>query len=45
MMIPIFVDGEVRGFGGRYIPGEYDNPNFTPPKYLNSPESPIFKKR
>mmetsp|Transcript_18377 Transcript_18377/g.38258 ORF Transcript_18377/g.38258 Transcript_18377/m.38258 type:complete len:1128 (-) Transcript_18377:66-3449(-) len=45
MMIPIFVDGVVKGFGGRYIPGDYDNPNFTPPKYLNSPESPIFKKR
>jgi DNA primase len=35
--------GDVIGFGGRILPGE-DYGNFDPPKYLNSPETPLYKK-
>lgn len=34
--------GNVVGFSGRYFGKE--DPNFKPPKYLNSPETPVFKK-
>ncbi len=32
--------GEIRGFGGRIL-----QPNERAPKYLNTPETPIFRKR
>jgi DNA primase len=35
--------GDVIGFGGRILPGE-DYGDFEPPKYLNSPETPLYKK-
>lgn len=39
--------GRVVAFGGRVLPDHMrqpDNPDFKPPKYLNSPDSPIFHK-
>ncbi|MBL8724134.1 MAG: DNA primase [Planctomycetes bacterium] len=49
VMFPIEDErGRVVGFGGRIVPGgpgsEPDG-DYTPPKYLNSPESPLFHKR
>ena len=42
LMFPIFDRRDrVVGFGGRRMPGADDDT----PKYLNSPESPVFKKR
>jgi DNA primase len=35
--------GDVIGFGGRILPG-IDYGDFDPPKYYNSPESPLYKK-
>jgi DNA primase len=35
--------GDVIGFGGRVLPG-LDYGDFDPPKYLNSPETPLYKK-
>ena len=35
--------GDVIGFGGRILPDE-DYGDFDPPKYLNSPETPLYKK-
>jgi DNA primase len=35
--------GDVIGFGGRVLPG-LDYGDFEPPKYYNSPESPLYKK-
>ncbi|MFA9445975.1 DNA primase [Egicoccus sp. AB-alg6-2] len=35
--------GDVIGFGGRILPG-LDYGDFDPPKYLNSPETPLYKK-
>jgi DNA primase len=35
--------GDVIGFGGRVLPG-IDFGDFEPPKYLNSPETPLYKK-
>jgi len=35
--------GAVIGFGGRILPG-IDHGDFEPPKYLNSPETPLYKK-
>jgi DNA primase len=35
--------GDVIGFGGRILP-ELDYGDFDPPKYLNSPETPLYKK-
>ncbi|MEX2324455.1 MAG: DNA primase [Nitriliruptoraceae bacterium] len=35
--------GDVIGFGGRVLP-ELDYGDFTPPKYLNSPETVLYKK-
>jgi DNA primase len=41
-MFPIVdMHGRVAGFGGRSMPGEGDGDG---PKYMNSPESPIFQK-
>ncbi|MBM4060616.1 MAG: DNA primase [Planctomycetes bacterium] len=49
LMFPIEDErGRTVGFGGRIVPGvpgsEGDG-DYKPPKYLNSPESPIFNKR
>ncbi len=35
--------GDVIGFGGRILPG-LDYGDFEPPKYYNSPETPLYKK-
>jgi DNA primase len=35
--------GDVIGFGGRILPG-VDHGDFEPPKYLNSPETPLYHK-
>jgi len=35
--------GDVIGFGGRILPG-LDYGDFDPPKYLNSPETALYKK-
>jgi DNA primase len=35
--------GDVIGFGGRILP-DLDYGDFEPPKYLNSPETPLYKK-
>jgi DNA primase len=35
--------GDVIGFGGRVLPG-LDYGDFEPPKYLNSAETPLYKK-
>jgi DNA primase len=35
--------GDVIGFGGRILPG-IDYGDFEPPKYLNSPETPLYRK-
>lgn len=40
--------GRIVAFGGRVVPGSRHaegSADFKPPKYLNSPESPIFNKR
>jgi DNA primase len=40
--------GRVVGFGGRLLPGgpgSESNGDYTPPKYINSPESAYFHKR
>jgi len=40
LMFPIFdVQGRVRGFGARQLKDEKDQP-----KYINTPESPVFRK-
>ncbi|GMH68795.1 hypothetical protein TL16_g05008 [Triparma laevis f. inornata] len=45
LIIPITNENnDVIGFSGRLLPSDNFNPNFTPPKYLNSPSSPIFSK-
>jgi len=36
--------GRVVAFGGRLLPGAAVNPENPPPKYLNSAESPVFRK-
>ena len=46
LMFPIFIDTKrIAGFGGRIVPGVND-PAFEEqaPKYLNSPETPIYQK-
>lgn len=35
--------GKVVAFGGRIFK-EQKNPNFTPPKYMNSPQTPLYDK-
>jgi DNA primase len=37
------LSGDVIGFGGRILP-ELDYGDFEPPKYYNSPETPLYKK-
>lgn len=50
-MVPIFdrTGQKVVGFGGRilpvYIEEASQSNNFKPPKYLNSPETPVFQKK
>jgi DNA primase len=44
LMFPVHdPGGDVIGFGGRILP-ELDYGDFDPPKYLNSPETPLYKK-
>lgn len=44
LVFPILdLSGDPIGFGGRVVPG-LDYGDHTPPKYLNTPETPIFKK-
>jgi DNA primase len=44
LMFPVHdPGGDVIGFGGRILPG-LDYGDFEPPKYLNSPETPLYKK-
>lgn len=44
LVFPILdLSGDPIGFGGRVLPG-MDYGDHEPPKYLNSPETPIFKK-
>jgi DNA primase len=44
LMFPIHdPGGDVIGFGGRVLPG-VDYGDFDPPKYLNSNETPLYKK-
>lgn len=48
LMVPILdsVGSRVVAFGGRILPGfETSNGDFTPPKYLNSPETLVFSKQ
>ncbi|MBL9078019.1 MAG: DNA primase [Planctomycetes bacterium] len=48
LMFPIHDErGRVVGFGGRVVPGAPmpASGDYAPPKYLNSPESPVFHKR
>ncbi len=48
LMFPIADErGRIVGFGGRVVPGLpiQTSGDYTPPKYLNSPESPLFNKR
>ncbi|MCA8975710.1 MAG: DNA primase, partial [Planctomycetes bacterium] len=49
VMFPIHDErGRVVAFGGRLLPGSPEAESvgdYTPPKYLNSPESPFFNKR
>jgi DNA primase len=48
LVVPIF-DGKgaiVLGFGGRILPPEEnDDSGYKSPKYINSPESPVFHKK
>ena len=49
LMVPIFSpQGQVLGFGGRYLdPSKSTSPlsdKRPPPKYINSPETALFKK-
>lgn len=50
LMFPITdIVGRIVGFGGRLLPMEREPPGpslrgRTPPKYLNSPDSPLYKK-
>lgn len=44
LQFPIYVDAKrIAGFGGRVIPSLFDADR-TPPKYLNSSETPLYKK-
>ncbi|MBW3620434.1 MAG: DNA primase [Actinobacteria bacterium] len=44
LIFPVLdLSGDVIGFGGRVLPG-LDYGDFDPPKYYNSPETPLYKK-
>jgi DNA primase len=48
IVVPIMdkAGANVLGFGGRILPSIVEMPNaYNPPKYLNSPESLVFKKK
>jgi DNA primase len=47
IVIPIFdaTGKNVLGFGGRILKNDEGNSEFKAPKYLNSPESLVFKKQ
>lgn len=45
LVFPVFdLGGEPIGFGGRVLPG-LDYGGHDPPKYLNSPETPLYRKQ
>lgn len=46
LIFPIFIDGKrIAGFGGRIIPGVQESSyEAQAPKYVNSPETPIYQK-
>lgn len=46
LIFPVFVDRQrVVAFGGRLIPGLFDDEKVSRmPKYLNSPETPVYRK-
>jgi DNA primase len=46
VIFPIYIDGKrIAGFGGRILPGLFDaEREKRSPKYLNSPETEIYKK-
>jgi DNA primase len=45
LMCPVIVPGgEVAGFSGRIIPGAQPDKDGEVAKYINSPESPVYKK-
>jgi DNA primase len=45
LMFPIQdLSGRIVAFGGRILPGAPVTGDTPPPKYLNSPETPLFKK-
>ena len=45
IMFPVFIDTKrIAGFGGRTIPHLEPNSDATAPKYLNSPETPVYQK-
>ena len=45
LMFPIAdATGRIVAFGGRILPGGRASAGDAPPKYLNSPESPLFHK-
>jgi DNA primase len=44
LIFPVFdAGGDPIGFGGRILPG-LDYGDFEPPKYYNSPETPLYRK-
>ncbi len=44
IMFPVFADDErIAGFGGRILPGDSESGQ-NAPKYINSPESPLYQK-
>ena len=44
LIFPVFdASGDPIGFGGRILPG-LDYGDFEPPKYYNSPETPLYRK-
>jgi DNA primase len=44
LIFPVFdASGDPIGFGGRVLPG-LDYGDFEPPKYYNSPETPLYRK-
>jgi len=46
LMFPIHdMQGRIAAFGGRALPGVIQNDGKEPPKYINSPETEIYKKR
>ena len=47
VMVPILDSSgtNVIGFGGRHLDSSGDTEKYTPAKYINSPESAVFKKK